>query len=76
MTKNNTTCSEAMTPMFVLVGRVGRRERSENKFKLKTVFLQNKTVGGDRKIFVGKVAVFSHVLNWRIKLDYRVHCCQ
>lgn len=30
----------------------------------------------DRKIFVGKVAVFSHVFNWRIKLNYRVHCCQ
>lgn len=56
-------------------GRIGRRERSENKFKLKTV-LENKTVKGDREIFVGKVAVFSHVLNWRIKFNYGVHCCQ
>lgn len=55
--------------------QIGRRERSENKFKLKTV-LQNKTVRRDRKIFVGKVAVFSHVLNWRIKFNYRVRCCQ
>lgn len=71
MTKNNTTCSEAMTLMFVLVGK-----RSENKLKLKTVLLQNKTVRGDRIIFVGKVAVFSHVLNWRMKFNYRLHCCQ
>lgn len=56
--------------------QIGKRERSENKFKLKTVLLQNKSVRGDRKIFVGKVAVFSHVLNWRIKFNYRVHCCQ
>lgn len=40
----------------------GRSGRSENKCKLKTV-LENKTVGGDREIFAGKVAVFSHVLN-------------
>lgn len=43
-------------------GRTGRREGSENKCKLKTV-LENKTVRGDRQIFVGKVAVFSHVLS-------------
>lgn len=30
---------------------------------------QNKSVGGDRQIFVGKVAVFSHVLSRRMKLN-------
>lgn len=44
----------AMTLVFVLKPNV-RGEKTTPK--LKTV-LQNKTVGGDRKIFVGKVAVF------------------
>lgn len=69
MTENN-TCSEVMISMFVLVGKW-----SENK--LKTV-LQNKTagVGGGRIIFVGKVAVCSRVLNWRMKFNYGVQHCQ
>lgn len=62
MAENITPCSEAMIPMFVPLG-----ERSENRFKLKTV-LKNKTAGGRgrgslgcRIIFVGKVAVCSRV---------------
>lgn len=51
-------------------------ERSETRFKLKTL-LQNKTAGvGGRIIFVGKVAVCSRVLNWRMKFNYRVECKQ
>lgn len=57
--------------MFVVVGA-----RSENRFQLKPV-LRNKTAGvegggGGRIIFVGKVAVCSRGLSWRVKFNNRL----
>jgi len=73
MTKSNGACLMAL--VFVLDGKLEdvREVKTNLNWKLSS---KQDTVRGDRKIFVGKVAGFSHVLNWRIKLNYQVHRCQ
>lgn len=51
--------------------QIGSRERSENKFKLKTLLLKNKTVRGDSRIFVGKVAVFFPCVELENKIELK-----